>query len=350
MFLDAMVAAATGSSPVPIPVEVTDKTNEFGWPEIFSLVSTIGNLILLLVTGLTLAANRRMVNSSNRAAEAASESAAAAASQVQVKFVAEPDLIIWQAEMHGFTYDDSARLQLKREMEKYDNLWAIPERLFDRQNELDAEYEAEVAKHKRAYQNTPTDVRVNVYIRVEGAAVEVHRVALVEYPFSRHERLIPPTVAGRTPNMAPDFFWGYRSPSLTGASTLLHPGDRYLFETSHDLVLAPNMIGAFLTHNRFAVEYSFVGSQVKRVARAYLAKPETHDGIEVPAFGGALTELPTILTTDEPGDKVALAEQTAQVNPMEREHDSSPEGGAAQPSDGRYQRLHEILRWLQETT
>ena len=98
------------------------------------------------------------------------------------------------------------------------------------------------------------------------------------------------------------------------------------------------------------MEYSFVGSQVKRVARAYLAKPETHNGIEVPAFGAALTELPTILTTDEPGDRVALAEQTAQVNPLEREHESSPEDGVAQPNSGRYRRLYGILRWLQETT
>lgn len=350
MFLDALVVAVAGSIPAPIPVEVTDKTNEFGWPEVFSLVSTIGNVVLLVVTGFTLAANRRMVNSSNRAAEAASESAAAAASQVQVKFVAEPDLTIWKSEMYGFEYDDSERIDLQQKMQSYPTRWAIPDRLFDRQGELDAEYEDKVAKHKLAYQNTPTEVRVNVYIRVEGAAVEVHRVALVEYPFSRHARLAPPTVAGRTPNMAPDFFWGYRSPSLAGASTLLHPGDRYLFETSHDLVLAPNMIGAFLTHNRFAVEYSFVGSQVKRVARAYLAKPETHNGIEVPAFGGALTELPTILTTDELGDRVALAEQTAQVNPLEREHESSPEDGAAPPNSGRYRRLYGILRWLQETT
>lgn len=350
VLVNMLTEMVAGLNLLSVQVEVVDKSNGFGWSEFFSLISTAGSIILLIVTGRTLSANKRMAQSSNDAALATKEASAAAASQIQVKFVADPEYTVWKPEIYDFTFDFQEELiQVEEQINKYPTSWAIPEELYKQKIELDQQYQKQLGSYKKKFQKTPTEVRINVYLSVEGATVEVHRVALVEYPFSRHERFDPPTVAGRTPNSAPDFYWGLRSPALGGGSVLLYPGDRYLFEMPNDFVLAPGMVEAFLQHNRFAVEYSFVGSDTKRVARAYLRNPATYEGREIPVYGGALTELPAVLTSDLSPGGVASAERWAQIPPLKREIKVTVRQGGGGGAGKCRETLARFGAWLTET-
>lgn len=328
LFAELLNAIPVFPSPFPFPIEDVGSKWDFGWAELSSIMSAFASLVLLGVTAATLAQNRKM-------AESALESAAASASQVVVKFTAKAEWRNLRPLYDGLEEDPVVVAEDERLTEsvlsykgptvsiEYHELSASLAR-------VRSQRKAAREEHEKTYYATPSEAEINVWIGVEGAMVEVHRVALVEYPWSRHTVHSPPTAASRTPNIFPDFYWGYRLPLSGDGPVILLPGDSYLFESGHEFMVAPGMLRAYLQHNRFVVEYSFPGSKVRRLARANFETPFTNEGREIPTFGGALSYLPSRLTTDFSPRQVREAEERAQVNPFDRKGGSvwvpSPEG------------------------
>nr|WP_298988354.1 hypothetical protein [uncultured Micrococcus sp.] len=348
MTLAEALATAVPVSPSPSPFPVIDASPPSS-SDYAAWASVLATFILLWVTRKTLKANQKMAESAQHSARAsrdavnvakdsaessrkavefardsaessrmavgvATEAAAAAAAAVQVVFTACPDVRGIAGTLTARYTQEEVNLQ-----RDYDALSAGHQRqaLKSRLQALKSIREEYDEEQLRKYYAAPSTFRIGVALDVQNVTVLVHRVALVEYPYSREGIGGPPMAISRTPNLSPRFFWGFIPPEREVSPVLLTPGSEYVFEYCHEFELLPRQVDIFLRKNRVVVEYSFEGGTVKRLARARWHPSWSPDTENVRPLGGSLSSLPPKLTTDLEPIMQWRAEQSANEKPMD---------------------------------
>lgn len=307
--------ATVQTTPVPLPFPIVDQSG-MSAGDLAAWASFGATLLLLLFTWRTVRSNRTMADkaiesadAAREAAEASSETAAIANAQVPIQFVGDVTVGSYLP-----PYTPTAGVS--------------PE---------------------------PVGVTFWLDMRVEGAAVSVHRVVLVEYPCTRGVTESIPTVMSRSKNVPPAFFWGFHSPDRGRYPVAIIPGDDYLFEMGCEIHLPPDAVRKFIAVNRIVVEYSFEGSNRRRLARVQLPNAAGN----WPRVGAAITELPDTLTSDLPWEAQLRANKNACKGAAywlgmdeAREENDVPDAGDTQPGatpvpSGRL-RIRSLLDWLGE--